>query len=139
MTVLSVAAVRSVLDKVLYTDEEARFVASKGEIPPGAVVIDGVVCKFAFHPKRLEAARPEIRALLAELPEAFHQKHGGGWSFLNGCMAKGEYQWGEQMNVDELVCLGIGVGLAEFCMPRDMWAIMPGGVPYFVVLDGVLE
>jgi hypothetical protein len=37
--------------------------------------------------------------------------------------------------MDELVCLGLAIGKVEFQMTRDMWSILPGGVPYFSVKD----
>jgi hypothetical protein len=72
--------------------------------------------------------------MLAELPDNFHEKKGGGWTFLNGCMDRHGNQWGEQINVDELVMLGQGLGLAKYQLPREMWSVFPGGMPYFSVV-----
>jgi hypothetical protein len=36
--------------------------------------------------------------------------------------------------MEALVALGVGLGMAQFQMPREMWSVLPGGVPY-VLLD----
>jgi hypothetical protein len=35
--------------------------------------------------------------------------------------------------MEALFCLGIGLELAEWCAPREAWAMFPGGMPYVVV------
>jgi hypothetical protein len=37
--------------------------------------------------------------------------------------------------VEQLVQLGIAVGKIRYLLPRDMWDALPGGMPYFVVVD----
>ena len=36
---------------------------------------------------------------------------------------------------DKLVCLGRAIGAVEFVMPRDLWKVFPGGMPYIVIND----
>ena len=126
--ILSSTAVEEVLKSVLFKDDEIV----DGKPPADAVLVDGLINPFAFHPGRLKEAAPKIAAMLAELPPQFNAKTGGGWSFLNGAMDKNDRQWGEQRDVDRLVCLGIGVGKAAWIM-REMMSVLPGGVPYFQV------
>lgn len=99
-----------------------------------ALIVEGVINKFGFDVKKLESHKAEIATLLNELPEQFHQNSGGGWSFLNACVDKHDRQWGEHMNIEQLVVLGIGAKLAEWTM-TSMRDILPGGMPYFVVKD----
>ena len=40
---------------------------------------------------------------------------------------------GMYSNVDQLVCLGNAIGKVKFLMPRDMWPILPGGMPYIAI------
>lgn len=94
-----------------------------------------VFIEVGFHPERLESHKQEIKNLLMGLPRQFREKEGGGWSFLQACMDKDGNQWGEHKDVEALVCLGIATGQAKFQLPRDMWKVLPGGMPYFVVLD----
>jgi hypothetical protein len=54
-------------------------------------------------------------------------------SFLNACMTKDDNQWGEHQNMEQLLALGIAIGYARILLPRNMWSVLPGGVPYFSV------
>ncbi len=126
--ILNAKAVDDVMKSVLFKPEEVP----DGKPPADAVIVEGLMAKFAFHPGRLNEAKPKIVAMLSELPEQFGKSKGGGWSFLNGCMDRNDNQWGEQRDVDHLVVLGIGIGAASW-MLRDMMSALPGGVPYFEV------
>ena len=92
-----------------------------------------MINNYGFHPDRLETHKTEIAELLAELPDNFQAEIGGGWSFLNACMTKDDKQWGEHRDIECLVALGIATDQAKWMMPRDMWSILPGGMPYFSV------
>jgi len=68
------------------------------------------------------------------LPDEFHTGKGGGWSFLDACNDRNGAQWTSlHRTMDQLVCLGHAIGAVSFCLPREMWKILPGGMPYFVV------
>ena len=95
----------------------------------GALIIEGLVRKFGFSPAKISEHKEEIRALLNEMPDNFHAGKGGGWSFLNLCMDKAGNQWGEQLDMEALVCLGIAAGMATWGL-RMMQEFLPGGVPY---------
>ena len=88
--------------------------------------------KCGFHPQRLESHKAEIKQLLAQLPHQFNE--GGGWTFLNACVTEAGDQWGEHRNIDQLLMLGVASKLAEYCMPREFWPVLPGGMPYFKVV-----
>lgn len=105
----------------------------KDEEVPGIILVKGVVGGFAFVTAKLEEKRADVEAMLKELPVEFMKTGGGGYSFLNACMTKDGDHWGEQPTVGELVCLGLGLKLVDFVMPREMWPVLPGGMPYFVV------
>lgn len=124
----------------LYTEEELNA-SEKDEkgIPKGAVLVRGIMHNMGFHPGRLEAARPKVKTWLMALPDQFRKSSGGGWSFLNACMDRNNEQWGEHMDMDRLFTMGIGLNLVTFMLPRDMWNILPGGMPYIVVLDDLCQ
>lgn len=128
---LTANAVAEILSDCLYTDEEIP----NGEPPEDAVLVEGVLSNFGLHPGRLETHKAEIAELLAQLPTNFQPlpDGGGGWSFLNACMTEGGVQWGEHRDIERLVVLGIATEQASFSMPRDMWSILPGSLPYFGV------
>lgn len=133
MSILTVGTVTKLFGDCLFTQEEVGA-AVEPEQPADAVQVEGVLRKFAFHPGRLESHREEVKALLAELPDNFQASKGGGWTFLNACVTKGGEQWGEHAHCEMLLTLGIGLGLAKWQLPRDMWRVLPGGMPYVVVL-----
>jgi len=105
----------------------------EGEDINTAVIGKGVMTNAGFHPQRLKDATPNIEAMLNELPDVFKPDSGGGMSFLQACMDKNGNQWGEHSNIDQLVCLGLASGKLKYLMPRDMWEILPGGMPYLVL------
>jgi len=118
----------------LYNSEEIT-----GKQPEDAVIVEGVLQKFGFHPQRLESHRQEVANWLLALPSPFLESKGGGWSFLNACQDRNDEQWtGLHVRMDQLFSLGIGLGLAGYLMPRDMWEVFPGGMPYVVVKDKAL-
>jgi hypothetical protein len=105
-----------------------------GEDTSKHVKAEGIVRDVGFHPERLESHKAEIVAMLDELPEQFHEKSGGGWSFLNACNDKHGNQWtGLHQTMEQLFQLGIGVGKVKSLMPRAMWGALPGGMPFYVV------
>ena len=119
--------VQTILADSLFTDAEL----GGAEGPPSDVVlVEGIVRKWGFHPDRLEAHKEEVRNILALFPDEFMQGKGGGWSFLNLCNTKDGVQWGEHPDMEALCCLAIGLGLGKWQMPKEMWSIFPGGMPY---------
>jgi len=113
----------------LFKDEEI----TGGQPPADAVLVEGIVNKFGFHPERLESHRQEIYDWLKQLPHPFRETEGGGWSFLKACDDAEGQQWGEHRNMEQLFCLGMGLGLAKSQLPRDLWAALPGGMPYYSI------
>lgn len=102
----------------------------EGEDTTNHVKVEGLTSMFGLHPQRLEEKRELVTALLAELPAEFKE----GWSFLNLCTTKdGELWTGMHRVCEQLVVMAIGLGLMEYCMPREMWVILPGGVPYLMI------
>lgn len=102
----------------------------EGENTTNHVKVEGITNIFCLHPQRLEEKRELVTALLAELPEEFKE----GWSFLNLCNMKDGKQWtGMHRICEQLVVMAIGLGLMEYCMPREMWVVLPGGVPYLII------
>lgn len=121
--------------EVLYTDAEVK--ESKGKAPEGTVIVEGIMNRFGFHPGRLEEKRDEVRHWLRALPHQFHADGGddsGGWSFLNACNQENGVQWtGLHIRMEQLFCLGMGLGLVKSQLPRRVWTHLPGGMPYYVI------
>lgn len=127
-----VEKIKAILIDCLYRDEE---LSKDGSQPEGFVSAEVVMTTFGFHPGRIASHRAEIREQLDGLPEPFREDKGGGWSFLNACMNRDGQLWtGEHRMIDCLLALGVASGQAKILLPRKMWSVMPGGMPYFVVL-----
>jgi len=127
---LTSAGVTDVVMECLYDDPS---IDSEEKLPVDAIKVDAIVRRFAFDPIKVAANKVRIRGLLAELPTQFFKDSGGGWSFLNGCVDKHGNQWGEQKAVAELFALGQAAGFVTCLMPREIWGLLPGGVPYYMV------
>lgn len=122
----------------LYNGDEPELEGlEKGQLPEGAVPAAGIVNKVAFNPNYLEEKKPLIKELVQELPLPFFKKeHGGGdgQSFLNMCVDRHGNHWGEHVNVQELMQLGLAAGFMEMPLPdQELWVLLPGGMPYLTV------
>lgn len=102
----------------------------EGEDTTNYVSVEGITRNYGFHLQRLEEKRELVTALLAELPAEFKE----GYTFLNICTTKEGKLWtGEHHICEQLIVMAIGLGLMSYCMPRTMWAFLPGGVPYIII------
>ena len=105
-----------------------------GEDTEDRVEARGIMTNVGFHPQRLESHRDAIRELLLELPDDFHAGKGGGTTFLNACVDRHGRQWtGLHLIMERLVLLGLATGQMRFTMPRDIWEVLPGSMPYVTV------
>lgn len=107
--------------------------------PNEYIEIDGILHVFRFDRHEIEARRPVIGELLLELPESFRKSEAGGWSFLSACDDRHGTQWGGHRAMELLFVLGQAAGYVELLTPRQMWELMPGGMPYYAVLDDLIE
>lgn len=110
----------------LFRDEELA-----GGMPYTRVIKgEGITKTAGFCAERLEGHRAEIAELCEELPPEFKD----GWSFLNMCNTKdGELWTGEHRTMEELVMLGMAAGKIKLCAPKELWSVLPGGMPYYQV------
>jgi hypothetical protein len=131
--ILSADRVIDIMKDCLFDDED---LGSDGKtVPNDAVIVEGIVNNYAFNPKRLNDHAKEIGELLLELPDEFLRSKGGGMSFLNACMDRHGNHWAEHRTMEVLFVLGMAVGKVKLCLPRDMWTVLPGGMPYYSVDD----
>jgi len=119
-------------DCLYHTKEEAEAGLELGK----AVTVEGIVWNVVFSKAKLDEHADLIMRMLMELPEAFRQTGGGGWSFLNACDDRHGNQWTSfHETMGMLFMLGTGIGKVVMPLPRDMWTVLPGGMPYYVILD----
>lgn len=119
--------VRSMMEKCLFAHDEII----DGKIPETAIQVQGIMNRFAFHPGRIKEHTEEIKDMLRQLPPTFSE----GWSFLNACMTKDNEHWAEHPTMDMLFSLGQATGNVACCLPREMWTMLPGGMPYYQTKD----
>ena len=102
------------------------------------VKVEVILSKFEFHCGRIAKHREDIESMLDQLPDGFKQNSGGGWTFLNMCNDKDDNQWTDMHAVmEQLVALGLAINKVRFTMPRDMWPMLPGGMPYIIIKEKV--
>lgn len=123
--------VREMFSDSMFTQEEVAAVPT-GQLPENTVAVEGIRGKLGFHRERLEKHRQEVIDILKQMPPQFFKGHGYGYTFLALCETKDGVQWGEHINVEQLCALAIGLNLGEWCLPREAWPLMPGGMPYIV-------
>jgi len=123
--------VTEVIMDCLFKEDEILNGAPKN--PEDLVPVEGIINNMGLHKGRLASHRQEIQDMLRELPEEFHKESGGGMSFLNACIDREGNQWGQHRDMEALFVLGLGLGVVRYCLPREAWAMLPGGMPYLVV------
>jgi hypothetical protein len=103
------------------------------------IAIEGIVNSYVFSPGALDTHRDEVREMLDQLPDNFRVTGGGGWSFLNMCQTSDGELWGEHRNVEQLAVLAIALKLGKWALPKSMWPMLPGQMPYFIYDDREAE
>lgn len=117
------------------TTQAVRDILAACQGTEGDLKVEGIVGYFYFNREKLEEHRQQIIDLLYELPTPFQMSHGGGWSFLQAYHDRHGNHWAEHPTMDALFCLGIGLDVAGYVLPRDMWTVFPGGMPYIFIKD----
>lgn len=102
----------------------------EGEEQSGAVIVPGLTIRVWFHPQRLEEQREKLVQMIDQLPQEFLLDVGGGWSFLELALRKDGCHWAEHKTMQEFLLMCIGLKMAGYLLPRDIWPSLPGGVPY---------
>lgn len=124
--------VERVFKDCLYTSDEVEKLGVAW-IEKNCVRAAGITCEVGFQPTRLHAHEAEIRSFVDEMVPQFFPEGGGGWTFLNLAVDRHGAQWtGLHQRMEQLVQLAIATGMGSFCMPREFWNSLPGGMPYVV-------
>jgi hypothetical protein len=112
----------------LYQEHE---IPEDGSAPEDAIIVRGLVTDFGLHPSRVEEKKPIVKELIEKIvTDEFLKSKGGGMSFLRLCVDREGGQWAEHRTMEAFCCLAIAMGYAQWCMPRELWAAFPGGMPY---------
>jgi len=95
-----------------------------------------VTGQFGFDPEKIEKYAFDIHGMISQLSSNFDEVN-QGYTFMQ-LPFKGENdeQWGEQIDGDHLMALGLASGWMKLTLEnREMWKILPGSVPYVYRLD----
>lgn len=123
-------AVEAAFRACLYNKDELQGAEPLSD----AILVESVMGTIAFHPQRLQSFKQQVETWLKALPHTFQKDHGGGMSLFNACVQDDGEQWtGFHQRCEQLFCLGIGLGLAQLMLPRELWPNLPGGMPYYVI------
>lgn len=117
--------VHDIMLRALYQDEHIE------QPPPDAVLVEGIMGRYGFDPERLTAVKSEVSQLIRDVvPDVFLPGLGDGGSFLALAVDRDGKHWAEHQTMEALCCLAIATGQAKWCMPRELWCVLPGGMPY---------
>lgn len=99
------------------------------------VIIEGVINDFGLDKNVLEKHREEVTEMLRELPDEFKASNpSGGWSFVKACCDRHGNAWtSSHPRMEQLFVMGMGLGLVRLGFPRKLWAVLPGGMPYYII------
>lgn len=99
------------------------------------ITIEGIQNTDSYKKDVLEKYRNDIKDMLNQLPDNFKKSRGGGWSFLQLCMRKDDYQWtGLHRTMEKLMTMSIATKQMEYLLPKRMWDVLPAGMPYVAIL-----
>lgn len=117
------------------TSENVENIFSKCVSDSGEKRISVIAHEFIFDSAKLEEHEAEISDMLHQLPKEFMKDSGGGYSFLMACNDKDGNQWtGLHLRMEQLFAMGEAIGIVKCLLPREIWRVLPGGVPYYVVI-----
>ena len=103
---------------------------------PNKIECNPVIHTCVFDKSKIEEHSAEILELLMELPVEFRQNNGGGYSFLAACNDIHGNQWtGMHLNMEKLFALGMAADYVESLLPKEMWVMLPGNMPYFMIKE----
>lgn len=110
----------------------ARCVHVDGESQTEVLAVQSVRTVECFHRVRIEEARPQILAALAELPDDFRSESGA--RFSQARFDRNGRQWTRvDLNVDWLLAMGVAVGVVQRLSAPANWSD-PQYEPVFRVL-----
>lgn len=125
MSTINAMRIREILGKCFFSEVP--------EIGTEAIKAKGINNTFILDPKKITEFESEIISMLDELNEDIREDKGGGISLICIPFDKHDHQWGEQINANELMVLGMAIGRIKYLFENRMiWSALPGSVPYYV-------
>lgn len=126
MKELTSANVDEIFNKVVCEDTNPNFKRVE--------MVDYV---FGVDMVKLKKHRQDVKDMLSQLPKEFFPVEnggGGGWSFLQAYDHTDDVQWTDvHLTMEALLIMGMALDMVKFMMPREMWWLFPGNIPYIIV------
>jgi len=100
------------------------------------IPVNTVTGNFGFDPEKIKKHAADIQQMISQLSSKFDEVN-EGYTFMS-LPFKGENneQWGEQIDGDRLMALGLASGWMKLSIEdKYLWQALPGGVPYVYRLD----
>lgn len=122
--------VEKIFLECLYKNEELPATQKDREefAKKHGVHAEGIQIKTVFNPTRINKYKDDVKDMVGQLPDTFDD----GWSFLNMCVTKDGKEWTSlHRTMEQLCCLGTATGALKLLSPREMWPVLPGGMPYY--------
>lgn len=125
---ISTGRIKNIFINCLYEKYELKYDENNEAIlPKDGIVVEGITFTVCFNPIRIDYYKDEIKSIVNQLHPTFKE----GWSFLNMCLDSDNNQWtGLHRTMEELLLLGIAAGCLEYCVPKEVWNLLPQGMPY---------
>lgn len=104
------------------------------------ILVEAVTGNFGFDPEKIEKHAADIQQMISQLSSNFDEVN-EGYTFMN-LPFKGENneQWGEQIDGDRLMALGLASGWMKLTLEdKYLWKALPGGVPYVYRLNNRVD
>lgn len=118
--------VEEIFIKCLYSEDE--LIDGKPSTEP--IIVTGIKMSVGFNPINLNKYKDKINSILDVIHETFKQ----GWSFLNLCLDKNKNIWtGQHSTMEKLLLLGLAIDRIAYCCKRELWGVLPGGMPYIFI------
>lgn len=95
--------------------------------------VHAVNLKLVFHKERLNSVRDTVMAFLKQLPKELLEQHPEGTSVVFASLDQNGELWGNPLEADTLIVLGLGLDLIRFTCPRGMWPLLPGGLAHITL------
>lgn len=118
--------VEEIFIKCLYGEDE--LIDGKPTTEP--IIVNGIKMNVGFSPRNINKYKDKINSFLDITHETFKE----GWSFLNLCLDKNKNLWtGSHSTMEKLLLLGLAIERIEYCCEKNMWEVLPGGMPYIII------
>lgn len=92
--------------------------------------VRGLATDYLLNVARLTSHAETVRSFLGRVSTRFYIDRGGGHCLDALGTRRDGVQWGDTYDVERLLVLGLGLGLASFCLTRRRWHLFPQGRPF---------